>query len=441
MIGAVRFGDPDSAVFDLQQVVAAGRLDADGPVHRQVVGAIDLSVHGDCHRIAALLQALQQRKTAQSQQEQGDGQQDICFFEKGSFMTHRSLKKFIAALLLTALIVSQCACTAQTAPEEQGAQTSFGEDWLLNTYCYIQTYEGEQENLIRQAFSVARNFENQLSRTIQTSDIGQFNASQSGCTVDVDTALLLQDARDAWEWSDHMLDVTMGAVTQLWNFSAEEPTVPDAAAIEEALAHVGSWEQVGIEPVNVQDPGDWQVSKADPAIAFDLGAIAKGYIADRVADFLRQHDVARAVVNFGGNVVFVGSKEDGSPWACGIEDPAAGGSEALIQDRDLVGLVRCGEGSVVTSGTYERCFEQDGVLYHHVLDPRTGYPVETDLLSATIIGPSSQVCDTLSTSCLLLGSEKGMALVDSFEDYEAVFILEDGSIMKTFGADFQNNEE
>ena len=352
-------------------------------------------------------------------------------------MIHKPLKRITALLLLTAVIVAQCGCTAQTQPQEPAAQTSFAEDWLLNTYCYIQTYEGGQESLIRQAFSAARDLENQFSRTIETSDIGRFNASADGCSVDVDTALLLQDCRDAWERSDHMLDVTMGAVTQLWDFSADDPKVPDAAAIEEALTHVGSWEWIGIEPLNESDPGDWQVSKADPAIALDLGAVAKGYIADRTADFLRQHGVSRAVVNFGGNVVFLGEKEDGSPWACGIEDPAEGGSEELIQDRALIGLVRCGEGSVVTSGTYERCFTQDGVLYHHVLDPHTGYPVETDLLSATIIGPSSQVCDTLSTSCLLLGSKKGMDLIASFEDYEAVFILEDRSIIKTAGADFK----
>ena len=342
-----------------------------------------------------------------------------------------------ALLLLTAVIVAQCGCTAQTAPAQPAAQTSFGEDWLLNTYCYIQTYEARQESLIRQAFSVARDFENRLSRTIATSDIGRFNASESGCTVDVDTALLLQDCRDAWERSDHMLDVTMGAVTQLWDFSAEDPKVPDAASVAEALTHVGAWDKIWIEPIDGGPAGVWQILKDDAGIALDLGAVAKGYIADQTADFLRQHGVARAVINFGGNVVFVGSKEDGSPWACGIEDPAEGGSEELIQDRALIGLVTCSEGSVVTSGTYERCFTQDGVLYHHVLDPRTGYPVETDLLSATIIGPSSQVCDTLSTSCLLLGSEKGMTLIQSFEDYEAVFILQDGSIVKTDGADFK----
>ena len=213
-----------------------------------------------------------------------------------------------ALLLLTAVIVAQCGCTAQTAPEQPAAQTSFGEDWLLNTYCYIQTYEAGQESLIRQAFSVARDFENRLSRTIATSDIGRFNASESGCTVDVDTALLLQDCRDAWERSDHMLDVTMGAVTQLWDFSAEDPKVPDAAAIAEALTHVGTWDKIWIEPIDGGPAGVWQILKDDAGIALDLGAVAKGYIADKTADFLRQHGVDRAVINFGGNVVFVGEK-------------------------------------------------------------------------------------------------------------------------------------
>lgn len=353
-------------------------------------------------------------------------------------MFHKSLKKTTAFVVLTAAIISQCACTSQI-PEDEGVRAlSFGEDWLLNTYCYIQIPENGKEDLIRQAFSDARDYENLLSRTIESSDIGTFNASQGGCVVDADTALLVQDCREAWELSDHLLDVTMGAVTSLWDFSAEEPQVPDADAIAEGLQHVGRWDELWVEPETGSNR--WEILKDDPGMMLDLGAVAKGYIADRTASFLSQHGIQRAVINFGGNVVFLGDKADGSLWACGIEDPSEGQSEDLIQERGIVGTVRTGQGSVVTSGTYERCFEQDGVLYHHVLDPRTGYPVETDILSATIIGPSSQTCDTLSTSCLLLGSGKGLALIDSFGDYEAVFILKDGSIVKTDGAVFEEKE-
>lgn len=320
-------------------------------------------------------------------------------------------------------------------------ELSFAEDWLLNTYCYIQIPERDREDLIREAFSYAREWENVLSRTVRTGDIGRFNASQSGCTVSEETALLLQDCREAWELSDGMLDVTLGAVTPLWDFAAEDPKVPDAAAIAEGLQYAGAWDRLSVSPREGDPDGLWEAHKEDEGIMLDLGAVAKGYIADRTADFLKEKGVERAVVNLGGNVVFVGEKEGGSAWTCAIEDPAAGGSEELIQDRETVGLIRCAEGengqvSVVTSGTYERCFTLDGVTYHHVLDPRTGYPVETDILSATVTGPSSEWCDIFSTSCLLLGSERGMELIDSQEGYEAVFILQDGSIIKTDGADF-----
>ena len=225
------------------------------------------------------------------------------------------------------LIIAQTACTSQTQLGGDTPRTSFGEDWLLNTYCYIQTFEGEQEDLIREAFSYAREWENTLSRTVASSDIGRFNASQSGCAVEAETALLLQDCREAWELSDHMLDATMGAVTGLWDFSAEAPQVPDAETVAEGLQHVGHWEELRIEPEDGSSGNRWDIRKDDPAICLDLGAVAKGYIADKTANFLREKGVEKAIVNFGGNVVFVGEKEDGSAWACGIEDPAAGGSE------------------------------------------------------------------------------------------------------------------
>ncbi|MBR5641369.1 MAG: FAD:protein FMN transferase [Firmicutes bacterium] len=363
-------------------------------------------------------------------------------------MFHRSLKKIITAFLIALLIISQTACTPQTQPQHGESNDSFGEDWLLNTYCTIQVFGIVEDAPIREAFAYAREYENLLSRTVATSDIGKFNASEQGCTVSDETALLLCDCLYAQELTDGKFDVTVGSLTELWNFSADEPRVPDADAIAEALTHVGNWGESSVEATKCSSKGTgsgYELSKTDPLLKLDLGAAAKGFIADRTAAFLRGKGAERAIVNFGGNIVFIGSKEDGSAWNCGIEDPAEGGSDALIQDRGIVGVVACrpetedGIVSVVTSGTYERCFEEDGVLYHHVLDPATGYPVETDLLSATVIGEDSAWCDILSTSCLLLGSEKGLALVETQEGYEAVFILSDGSILTSSGADFTAN--
>ena len=354
-------------------------------------------------------------------------------------MIHKLLKNIIIALLTAMLIISQTACTPQIPQGEGVYELSYADDWLLNTYCYIQIPERDKEDLIRQAFAFAREYENKLSRTVADSEIAQFNASAGGCVISGETGELLEDCLAAYELSGGMLDVTVGAVTSLWDFSAEEPQVPDAAAIEDALQYVGSWDRIRISPMDGDEQGRWEAVKYEAGILFDLGAVARGYIADRTADFLRRSGVKRAVINFGGNVVFVGGKGEDSRWACGIEDPSAGQSEDLIQDRSTVGTVRCEEGPVVTSGTYERCFEQDGKVYHHVLDPRTGYPVETDLLSASVIGPSSEICDILSTACLLLGSEKGMDLIETQEGYEAVFILQDRTILTSSGAVFTAN--
>jgi thiamine biosynthesis lipoprotein len=360
-------------------------------------------------------------------------------------MFHKLLKKTTVTLLVALLIISQTACTPQTQPQHGESNDSFREDWLLNTYCTIKVFGIVEDAPIREAFAYAREYENLLSRTVETSDVGRFNASEAGCQISDETALLLGNCLYAQELTDGKFDVTVGSLTELWNFSAEEPHVPAPEAIAEALTHVGNWDRSSVEATVCSSHGtghDYQLSKTDPLLKLDLGAAAKGFIADRTAAFLRGKGAERAIVNFGGNIVFIGSKEDGSAWNCGIEDPAEGQSEALIQDRGIVGTVSCrpktedGIISVVTSGTYERCFVEGGVLYHHVLDPATGYPVETDLLSATVIGEDSSWCDILSTSCLLLGSGKGMDLIETQDGYEAVFILSDGSIVQSSGADF-----
>ena len=356
-------------------------------------------------------------------------------------MIHPHTKRIAVLLLSALLLVVQAGCTRQNPSGADAQKTSFVEDWLLNTYCYIQIPEQGKEDLIREAFALARDYENKLSRTIESSDIGRFNASAQGCLVDADTARLLLDCKNAYDLSEGMLDVSLGAVTSLWDFSALEPEVPEAEAIAQGLLHVGHWDKVFFKTPQAGSGGRWEILKEDPGIMLDLGAVAKGFVADRAADFLQSEGIERAVINFGGNVVFLGTKENGGMWVCGIEDPAAGKSEERIQDRALAGSVQVspkdGEAiSVVTSGTYERCFEQDGVLYHHVLDPRSGYPVETDLLSATVFGASSQMCDALSTSCLLLGSEKGLSLIESQPGYEAIFLLRDDSVVQSSGANF-----
>ena len=169
------------------------------------------------------------------------------------------------------------------------------------------------------------------------------------------------------------------------------------------------------------DPAAKTVRLADPQAKLDLGGIAKGYVADRLCDLLaRETSATGAVLSLGGNIAFWGRKPDGAPWEAGIRDPNDPGGSSVV------GTVRVNGGSLVTSGLYERTFELDGVTYWHILDPRTGMPVQTDIVSDTVLCPSSTAADALSTTLFVAGSCEGAAIADGHEDTAAYFILQGG---------------
>ena len=164
-------------------------------------------------------------------------------------------------------------------------------------------------------------------------------------------------------------------------------------------------------------------------MGINLGAIAKGYIADKMKDYLLEEGVESAIIDLGGNVLCVGQRPDGSPFRIGVQMPFADRSETAA-------VMEISDKSVVSSGIYERYFEQDGVLYHHILNPSTGYPYENDLVSVTIISDESVDGDGLSTTCFALGLDKGMELINSLPDVQAVFITEDYQLH--YSEDFEN---
>jgi thiamine biosynthesis lipoprotein len=206
--------------------------------------------------------------------------------------------------------------------------------------------------------------------------------------------------------------------TKLWDFSGETSQLPDADALKEAAARV-DYTKLKVEGNTVTLPG---------GMGLDMGGIAKGYIADRLSAFLRQRGVTSALINLGGNVVTIGRRAtDDEPWTVGIQDPKAesGVNKLTLRAENL---------SVVTSGNYQRYFMLNGVRYHHLLDPKTGWPVENGLDSVTILSKSSATGDGLSTACYVLGIEKGMKLAEQFDGVEAIYISSDGQVTMTEGA-------
>ena len=232
-------------------------------------------------------------------------------------------------------------------------------------------------------------YEKLFSRFDEQSQLFRINNAH-GAPVDVDSELaqFIKTSLAYCEASNGLFDITMGSVTRLWNF--KNGTIPAKDDVHAALEHV-NWRGVHVTDSTVQ--------LDDPDACLELGGIAKGYIADGVLDVLAHHGVEHAIVNLGGNVAVMGGKPDGAPWRVGVRRPLPSSSMPLL---DSFAVLALRDGSAVTSGIYERAFEQDGKLYHHILDPRTGFPAETDLLSATVVAQSSLDADGYTTALIMM---------------------------------------
>lgn len=346
------------------------------------------------------------------------------------------------------LIIAQTACSSGSG-NDQSAPVSdpvTGENYYLDTVCNISVYEitdgqgnsvpaSEAEDAaqaaIDKAWAKCAELDKTLSRTQEVSEISAINNAGGEWTeAGEDTIRLLTEGIKYSELSGGDFDITIGGVTDLWDFHAgpDEAEVPDPDALAEAVKHVNYR--------NIEIDGD-KVRLTDPDARIDLGGIAKGYIGDRLTEVLEDEGVTSAIINLGGNVICIGAKNNS---ADGDEGAFVIGVEAPYSDRsDIVGKVRSEDMTLVTSGVYERQIEVDGKVYHHILSTGTGYSVETDLDAVTLVGAKGQSMDldALSTICLIKGHEEAKRLIENTEGVEAVFILHDGSLDQTSGMEFE----
>ncbi len=325
---------------------------------------------------------------------------------------YKHTKINIALCFLILILFEMTGC--QGIPKQVSA-TGFYFDTFISITIYDAKSESAGEELLEGCMSLAEHYENLLSKSIDTSDISQINSHPGEyVTVDTETINLLQIACDYARLSDGIVDPTIGAVSSLWDFhETTEPVIPSSEAIAEAVSHV-DYHKLFIK--------DQQVMLAEEGMALDLGFIAKGYIADQIKKYLLEEGVESALINLGGNVLAIGTRTDGSPFRVGIQKPFADTGTALLTIDDS-------DQSVVSSGNYERYFEVDGTLYHHILSTETGYPVNSGLSQVTIISDDSVTGDALSTLCFILGYEKATTLLENYPDVQAIFVLDDGSVL------------
>jgi len=308
--------------------------------------------------------------------------------------------------------------TSVTGSADYLEETGF----LLGTVIRIRIYQSEGQEIFKPVFEEISRLEGLLSLNLPDSDISRIN-SQAGIRpvkVDPDTMEVVQKGLEYSRLSGGAFDVTIGPLVELWHIGYDDARVPDPAEIEAVLPLIG-WERVVVNP----DEGTVFLSR--PGMIMDLGGIAKGFIADRCAALLREAGVTRGIVNLGGNVLTLGDKPDGSDFRIGVQDPTN-------VRGDYVGVLKLKDKSVVSSGVYERFFEENGRRYHHILDPFEGYPVENGLQQVTIVSDRSVDGDGLSTSAFAVGTEKGLALLDSLPGVEGIFIDREKQVFLTRGA-------
>lgn len=320
----------------------------------------------------------------------------------------------LIAITISAVVFAAC---SYRIPNDPITRTGF----YFDTVIQITLYDKSKVSCIDECFTLAGKYENMLSPTVENSDLWRINHSGgSPVTVSDETAALLNTALSYCESTDGRIDLTIESASDLWDFHTEDAAhVPSDEDILEALTHV-DYHVLQIEGNTV--------TMTDPNAKITLGFIAKGYIADKMKEYLLSQNVKSAIIDLGGNLLAVGSKPDGTAFSFGVQRP-------FDTQGMPITVLSVSDRSLVSSGVYERCFYQNDILYHHILDTSTGYPIENNLLGVTILSDSSAVGDALSTTCFVLGAKEGMALIESLEDTEAIFIYSDYHLEYSSGLD------
>lgn len=312
-------------------------------------------------------------------------------------------------ILKTALLITVLLCALLTAcGEERYTETNL---FYMDTVINIRIPKTQSsQSAISECEQRIKDIEKSLSKTIADSEVSAFNGSSSGITLSDMTAQLVRLSVNVSENTDGSFDITCSNLSDLWDIKNESPDVPDAAQIAEALKSTG-YDKLNLDG-NV-------LSKEDEAVAIDLGGIGKGYALGVVCQYLTDSGITHGTVSFGGNIGLIGKKPDGTEWKVGVKDP--------FDTSNIVGTLTLDGGCVAVSGDYERYFELDGVRYHHILDPETGYPASSGVHSVAVVCDEPALGDALSTALFVLGYEDSIALYESGAyDFEAVFVTDQG---------------
>lgn len=321
----------------------------------------------------------------------------------------------ILLLLIIILIFSSCV-KEEIILEDR----TFALDTLIEIKIYQYSDGSTNETVIGESFELIRSLENTLSVHIEGSDIYNLkrSAGKQPTVVNQITYSILKDSIKYSELTNGLFDITAGPLIDLWAIDPPYGHVPSESELDTVLPLIDYNKISFLE--------DNQIILEEEGMIVNLGAIAKGTIADEVKKYLVENGVENAMINLGGNILLIGSKLNRSGFNIGIQDPNNDRGSYLMS-------VSISDSALVSSGDYERFFEYEGKEYHHILNPMTGYPAQTNIKQVTIVADSSQIADGFSTSVLLLGLKDGIELIESTPNVEAIFITKDSNIYITEG--------
>lgn len=323
--------------------------------------------------------------------------------------------KKILLLIFSAFFLISCG--------DEKFEAKSNNQFLMGTVCIITLYGGESQDIYDGAFSIIEKEDLLMSLQKGNSELSLIN-NQAGIEklfVSDDIYEVVSTAVKYARLTGGAFDPTIAPLVELWGIGDDYTgSVPAASSI------ISAKEMTDYTKIIMEEDHSIFLEKAGMKI--DLGGIAKGYIADKVKDYLHEQGVKRGIINLGGNIIVMGNKPESQPWKIGVQNP-------FDSRGNHIGIAEVADKTIVTSGIYERFFYAEGKRYHHILDPKTGYPVENDLASVTIISDLSIDADALSTSLFILGVEEGLKLIETIENSEALFVTKDKKVIYSSGAE------
>lgn len=334
--------------------------------------------------------------------------------------TRRNRTK-LCVMALACLILMTCTGCDRTPVSEKETAEIFAMDTIMD----LTVYGGSASELLTEARQLVQEYEGLFSVNTRTSDVAKLNQS-SGRAVQVspETYELIQKSIEISKKTEGLFDISIYPLVRAWGFTKGEYRVPEPEELGGLLQKV--------DASKIQLGPDNRVTLPE-GMEIDLGGIAKGYLSQKLTELFRDGGAQAAVVSLGGNVQTFGKKPDGTPFMVGITDPSDGTS--------LLGTIQVGEKAVITSGSYQRYFEKDGKVYHHIIDKRTGAPAQSDLTSVTVVGEDGATADSLATALFVMGKERAVKYAASHPEIQLVLVDTESGIWTSEGLEMEENSE